>query len=41
MIELIKYDSKLKNAQQQPNNLSSSMLRMGFVDLVMNAPFKE
>ncbi|MCC2252259.1 MAG: HD domain-containing protein [Bacillota bacterium] len=41
MIELIKYDSKLKNAQQQPNNLSSSMLRMGFVDWVMNAPFKE
>lgn len=41
MIELIKYDSNLKNAQQQPNNLSSSMLRMGFVDWVMNAPFKE
>ncbi|QGG52145.1 HD domain-containing protein [Lysinibacillus pakistanensis] len=41
IIELIKYDSKLKNAQQQPNNLSSAMLNMGFVDWVMNAPFKE
>lgn len=41
MIELIKYDANLKNAQQQPNNLSSSMLRMGFVDWVMNAPFKD
>lgn len=41
MIELIKYDSELKTAQQQPDNLSSSMLRMGFVDWIMNAPFKD
>ncbi|SHN15271.1 HD domain-containing protein [Gracilibacillus kekensis] len=41
IIELIQYDSKLKNVQQQPDNLSSSLLRKGFVDWVMNAPFKE
>ncbi|MFS1514613.1 HD domain-containing protein [Chengkuizengella sp. SCS-71B] len=40
MIELIKYDAELKN-DQFPNNLSSSMLRMGFIDWIMNAPFKE
>lgn len=41
MIELIKYDAEVKTAQQQPDNLSSSMLRQGFVDWVKNAPFEE
>ncbi|NGP46527.1 HD domain-containing protein [Bacillaceae bacterium SIJ1] len=41
IIELIQHDATLKEAEQQPNNLSSSMLSVGFVDWVMNAPFQE
>ncbi|GGE54676.1 HD domain-containing protein [Priestia taiwanensis] len=39
-VELVKYDAQLKHGQD-PNNLSSSMLRRGFVDWVTNAPFSE
>ncbi|PUA40799.1 phosphohydrolase [Paenibacillus elgii] len=40
MIQLIQYDAGLKEALL-PDNLSSSLLRMGFADWVTNAPFRE
>ncbi|WP_426453001.1 HD domain-containing protein [Paenibacillus sp. S-38] len=41
MIELINYDAELKIRNQQQNNLSSALLRMGFEHGVLNSPFTE
>ncbi|MFB9324479.1 HD domain-containing protein [Paenibacillus aurantiacus] len=41
IIELMKYDAELKNKEQQQNNLSAVLLRMGFVRWVLHSPFTE